>query len=393
MKPVRFFAARGSAASRVNAACVAVFTMVLASGFSSKAEGAALDDVIGSLEAAQGRIFESMEKYRQLDPDAARILLEEALADLADVQVDLQDTALAEQLGRNLTVLVKKVNLSSQAISVSMPWVDPDPGTKEKTVSAVLAKLFATAKSVRVAEDVLVKPLVAGKGGEVGGGPLIFALNDPFNYKANQQVQFRLYPPGYPAVKEFNSLPVVTFFNGGLTQALDPSWYELVPDPRIPGCLLLKMRMGPTEGVAHFEVTYEGQTSKRLMYNRGGAGAANMPFLFPQGLATGNYQVSFSVSVYAWVLTPDGLITGSYTLPAGSFPTKTIGLKNPQTFAKAIQKELNTAAAAAFQATGIKGSASVTGVDENGFQMTFSGKYGDSSLGGTFLVVITITKI
>lgn len=379
------------------AAVTALLVLSPMAMFTARAGTPTSADIIDGFESAQDNILNSALQYRLAAADNARTLLEATAAELQGIQTDLQDPTLAAQLGKNLKSLNTKITSCLKAVNAAEPWVDPDVGVKAQPSTAVLNKLFSTATMARTSEQVLTTPLLAGKGGGVQGAPMIWATEDPFNYKAGQYVHFKIYPPGYPdPAANFTSPPTINIQNSSIVTALDPTYQpDFRPFPvngKPPRYYNLTLRMGPQEGAAHFELTYNGQTREKLVYNRGGPGAAAQPFGYPTVLAKGNYQMSMSVTGTGWFTDATGRHTTNVSYGPIVIPY-TFPLKSPSSFATTIVKYANTMMQAYGGAYGVNGAVTCPSSDANGFTLVFTASYGDAAEGSKATVTLTITRI
>jgi len=352
-------------------------------------EAVTVEDVMMKFDNAQADVVESIYPYRWGRPDEARALLEDALALLNEIEVDLQNPSLAESFGSKRKSLLSKTKLAKKSVGVVTEWVDPAVGSKVKPVSSVLSKLVVTAKAVKGAEEVVGKRLLSGDGS--AGLAEIMIVTEPFARKdfwdkPNQTVKYKLYPPGWPTVTKFDTPPVVTIHNTfGTVVRTDVMLWD-------PNTNILTLQMGPDEGVARFEVTYQGKTKKHLMSCRGPAGSTSLP---PGvgGLEKGSYEMSISGTVTAWVTGPTGLIYHTMDIPAGSYPTEVVILKNPKTFLNSMVKEANQIASALLAENGVKGGMALESVSDTGFTISVSVSMGTPAQGGRATVYITVKKI
>jgi len=269
-------------------------------------------------------------------------------------------------------------------------WINPPAGTKGKSVNTVISKLVATGKGVKTVQEAIGKLILKDK--TFAGLDEIMIVTEPFARKdfwdkPNQIVKYKLYPPGWPAVTTFDPPPAFTIVNTFGT-VVDPN-YLWVPVKNI-----LTLRMGPNEGVAHFEVTYQGKTKKHLMSCRGPSGSTSLPFGV-SSLQKGNYLMTMSGTITVWVPDPNtgGLLYHTENIPAGSFPTKTVLLKTPKTFLNNAIKEANVIAAQVLAQNGAKGSISLVSVDDSGFVIAITVGIGTPTQGGRATIYITVTRI
>lgn len=354
-----------------------------------RAQAVTSEDVMTKFDEAQANVVEAMYPYRWGKPAEARALLDSALASLNEIEAALQDPALAAEMGRKLRSLLSKTKLAKKAVGLVTGWVDPATGTKVKPVPSVLSKLVTTAKAVKGAEEVVDKQVLSGDGG--AGLSEMMIVTEPFARKdfwdrPNQIVKYKLYPPGWPTVTKFDSPPVVTIHNTfGTVVRPDMMLWD-------PNTNILTLQMGPDEGVARFEVTYQGQTKRHLMSCRGPAGSAALPPGL-SGLEKGSYQMSISGSVTAWVTGPTGLISHTMDIPAGSYPTEVVYLKNVKSFLNGMVKEANQIASAMLAANGVKGGIKLESVSDTGFTISVSVSMGTPAEGGRAIIYMTVTKI
>jgi len=366
----------------------AVF-LALCAVCTQRAEAVTAEDVMMKFDKAQADVVEAIYPYRWGRPGEARALLEDALALLNQIEVDLQDPTLAASLGSKRKSVLSKTKLAKKSVGLVTEWVDPAAGSKAKPVPSVLSKLVVTAKAVKGAEEVVGKLLLSGDGS--GGLSEMMIVTEPFARKdfwdrPNQTVKYKLYPPGWPAVTTFDTPPVVTIHNTfGTVVREDVMLWD-------PNTNILTLQMGPDEGVAQFEVTYKGQTKKHLMSCRGPAGSTALPPGIG-GLEKGSYEMSISGTVTAWVTGPDGLISQTIDIPAGSYPTEVVILKNPKTFLNGMVKEANQIASAVLAENGMKGGMALESVSDTGFTISVSVSMGTPAQGGRATIYITVRKI
>lgn len=403
---------------------MAVF-IVLTAGMFSVAAGAVatMQDVLDSFQSAQNHIADAAMSFRQASPGDALASLKNAKGDLESIQgllaspgdalASLQNTkgdleavqglltggSVADQLGKGLKAFDVKVQRCIKEIGAAALLVDPESSLKAKPATAVLNKIFSTAKLVRTSEQSVVKPILAGK--MKGSEKLIIApQGDPFNYKAGKLAKFKIYPPGYPDPDaKFPPPPAeppsLTLKNLDICEALDetypPKW-TLSRDGRY---YMLELMMGPKEGSSHFELDYNGQMTEQLVMNRGGAGASSLPLWFPGYMQPGTYQMSISVGGNYWWTDADGRHTGVlHPFPPTLVPGVTFPLKNVKTFANTIVKMFNKIAPVYMQTSGAgitSAVATCTASTETSVTLTFSARYGDFANGGNATVSMILS--
>ena len=353
------------------------------------AQAATTEAVMMKFDEAQANVVEAMYPYRWGKPEEARALLENALASLTEIEGDLQDPSRAEAIGSKLSSLISKTKLAKKAVGLVTEWVDPAEGARVKPVPSVLSKLVTTATAVKGAEEVVGKLMFSGDGS--AGLSEMMIVTEPFSRKdfwdrPNQIVKYKLYPPGWPTVTKFDTPPVVTIHNTfGTVVRTDMMLWD-------PNTNILTLQMGPDEGVARFEVTYQGQTKKHLMSCMGPAGSTALPPGIG-GLEKGSYEVTISGTVTAWVIGADGKVSDTMEIPAGSFPTKVVLLKNPKTFLNGMVKEANQIASEVLAAKGMKGGMALESVSDTGFTISVSVSMDMGSNGGSATIYITVRKI
>ena len=347
--------------------------------------------LIQKYDAAQAGIVEALYPFRlgKLN-DAAETL--EAVGELmTEIQADLQDPDLIAALGKSHRTITSKTAAAVKLLTQLTAWVTPPEGAKAKPVNSVISKLMATGKSVKSVQEAASKVVL--KDGDPNGLDEIMIVTEPFARKdfwdkPNQIVKYKLYPPGWPAVTTFDPPPTITIHNTFGT-VVDPDYVQWDPVKNI-----LTLRMGPNEGVARFEVTYQGKTKKHLMSCRGPSGSTSMPYGV-SSLEKGNYLMTMSGTITVWVPNPDtgGLLYHTENIPAGSFPTKTVLLKTPKTFLNNAIKEANVIAAQVLAQNGAKGSISLVSVDDSGFVIAITVGIGTPTQGGRATIYITVTRI
>lgn len=347
--------------------------------------------LIQKYDAAQAGIVEALYPYRQGKLDQAGEKLAVVNALMAEIQADLQDPDLIAALGKSHRSVTTKTAAAVKLLTQVTEWINPPEGAKAKPVSSVISKLMATGKSVKSVQEVASKIILKDKA--YAGLDDIMIVTEPFARKdfwdkPNQIVKYKLYPPGWPAVTTFDPPPTITIHNTFGT-VVDPDYVQWDPVKNI-----LTLRMGPNEGVARFEVTYQGKTKKHLMSCRGPSGSTSLPYGI-SGLQKGNYLITMSGSATAWAPNPQTgqLMYHTESIPDGSFPTKTVLLKNPKTFLNNAIKEANVIAAAILAQSGSKGVASLVSVDDSGFVIAITVETGTPTLGARGTFYITTTKI
>ncbi|MBP7638480.1 MAG: hypothetical protein KBA18_11435 [Kiritimatiellae bacterium] len=367
--------------------CVAIVSMAL----SQCVWAVTTEELIQKYDAAQAGIVEVLYPFRlgKLN-DAAETL--EAVGELmTEIQADLQDPDLIAALGKSHRTITSKTAAAVKLLTQLTAWVTPPEGAKAKPVNSVISKLMATGKSVKSVQEAASKVVL--KDGDPNGLDEIMIVTEPFARKdfwdkPNQIVKYKLYPPGWPAVTTFDPPPTITIHNTFGT-VVDPDYVQWDPVKNI-----LTLRMGPNEGVARFEVTYQGKTKKHLMSCRGPSGSTSLPYGI-SGLQKGNYLITMSGSVTAWAPNPQTgqLMYHTENIPDGSFPTRTVLLKTPKTFLNNAIKEANVIAADILAQSGSKGVASLVSVDDCGFVIAITVETGTPTLGARGTFYITTTKI
>ena len=346
--------------------------------------------LIQKYDAAQAGIVEALYPYRQGKLDQAGEKLAVVNALMAEIQADLQDPDLIAALGKSHRSVTTKTAAAVKLLTQVTEWINPPEGAKAKPVSSVISKLMATGKSVKSVQEVASKIILKDKA--YAGLDDIMIVTEPFARKdfwdkPNQIVKYKLYPPGWPAVTTFDPPPAFAIVNTFGT-VVDPNYlWDPVNN-------ILTLRMGPNEGVARFEVTYQGKTTKHLMSCRGPSGSTSLPFGV-SSLQKGNYLMTCSGSATGWALNPATGQIMYYTMdiPAGSFPTETVLLKNPKTFLNGMIKEANAIASPILAENGVKGGMSLVSVDENGFTIAVTAETGTPTQGARATIYITVTRI
>ncbi len=349
------------------------------------------EELIQKYDEAQSGVVEALYPFRTGKINEAAEILEAVGELMAEIQADLLDPDLIAALGKSHRSIKTKTAASVKLLTQVTTWVKPPEGVKAKPVNSVISKLVATGKSVKSVQEVASKIILKDKA--YAGLDEIMIVTEPFARKdfwdkPNQIVKYKLYPPGWPAVTTFDPAPEFAIVNTFGT-VVDPDYVLWDPVKNI-----LTLRMGPNEGVARFEVTYQGKTKKHLMSCRGPSGSTSMPYGV-SSLEKGNYLMTMSGTITVWVPNPDtgGLLYHTENIPAGSFPTKTVLLKTPKTFLNNAIKEANVIAAQVLAQNGAKGSISLVSVDDSGFVIAITVGIGTPTQGGRATIYITVTRI
>lgn len=349
------------------------------------------EELIQKYDEAQSGVVEALFPFRTGKINEAAEILEAVGELMAEIQADLLDPDLIAALGKSHRSIKTKTAASVKLLTQVTTWVKPPEGVKAKPVNSVISKLVATGKSVKSVQEVASKIILKDKA--YAGLDEIMIVTEPFARKdfwdkPNQIVKYKLYPPGWPAVTTFDPAPEFAIVNTFGT-VVDPDYVLWDPVKNI-----LTLRMGPNEGVARFEVTYQGKTTKHLMSCRGPSGSTSLPFGV-SSLQKGNYLMTCSGSATGWALNPATGQIMYYTMdiPAGSFPTETVLLKNPKTFLNGMIKEANAIASPILAENGVKGGMSLVSVDENGFTIAVTAETGTPTQGARATIYITVTRI
>ena len=348
------------------------------------------EELIQKYDEAQSGVVEALYPFRTGKINEAAEILEAVGELMAEIQADLLDPDLIAALGKSHRSIKTKTAASVKLLTQVTTWVKPPEGVKAKPVNSVISKLVATGKSVKSVQEVASKIILKDKA--YAGLDEIMIVTEPFARKdfwdkPNQIVKYKLYPPGWPAVTTFDPAPEFAIVNTFGT-VVDPNYlWDPVNN-------ILTLRMGPNEGVARFEVTYQGKTTKHLMSCRGPSGSTSLPFGV-SSLQKGNYLMTCSGSATGWALNPATGQIMYYTMdiPAGSFPTETVLLKNPKTFLNGMIKEANAIASPILAENGVKGGMSLVSVDENGFTIAVTAETGTPTQGARATIYITVTRI
>jgi len=348
------------------------------------------EELIQKYDEAQSGVVEALYPFRTGKINEAAEILEDVGELMAEIQADLLDPDLIAALGKSHRSIKTKTAASVKLLTQVTTWVKPPEGARARPVNSVISKLVATGKSVKSVQEVASKIILKDKA--YAGLDEIMIVTEPFARKdfwdkPNQIVKYKLYPPGWPAVTTFDPAPEFAIVNTFGT-VVDPNYlWDPVNN-------ILTLRMGPNEGVARFEVTYQGKTTKHLMSCRGPSGSTSLPFGV-SSLQKGNYLMTCSGSATGWALNPATGQIMYYTMdiPAGSFPTETVLLKNPKTFLNGMIKEANAIASPILAENGVKGGMSLVSVDENGFTIAVTAETGTPTQGARATIYITVTRI
>jgi hypothetical protein len=374
---------------------VALCGLLLMGSYSARGQGLTLQDIADLLKEAQYDIGMCALSYRMASPTDALDNLTLAQEKLGSVHDGLLDPTIVSQLGTSYAAMSAKVNTCITKVDAVWLLIDPYATGKAKPQSAVLSQLFSAGKLVAATETVVKKGMLSGK--MVGSEKLIIApQGDVFNYKAGKVANFKVYPPGYPSPDAVFPPPPalppsIAFKNLDVCNALNGDYvWTLSKDRRY---YTLSLLMGPDEGPSHFELTYNGQTTEQLVVNRGGSGAASLPYGFPTYMQTGNYQMGMSVNGTSWWTDYQGRHSTNISIPDIYIPY-TIYLQNLRSFANLIVKMFNQMAPAFTAGSGITSiAATCTSSTDTRVVLTFSARFGDGANGGIVNVSIIMTHI
>jgi len=325
-----------------------------------------IDSVLAKFIDTQNQVLAAAAAYQAgHQPDAAAAL-NQAIAILSTIPLDITDPDLQALLGRKFNALGKKLDTAERLLQKAKVVVDAnDPRMKPK---AVINTIKVASKGVLSAGLLLGHPLLA----EVS--PATAGFHTP-----GQLVRFQVDPSGCM------DTPTVMVQNAGTSPSVDLSSVALDP---VTG--ILSLRMGLAPGGARVQVTACGHTVTRLLYNYGTPPVPGLPDGFPQYLTKGNYTMTYGGSAESRCPNPMGgdfvVTTPIPTTPVGTFP-----LVNVKTFANAVVQAFDTAVAAATQ-PGCSQSVSYSPATDTGFSVTYTVQCTSGQCTATSTITFTLQK-